>query len=379
MAFAVLLGIALILAGCSGGEGEDGGRGDRPAPVAVAPVTRGSLALKRTFSGTLSPHASFTVTSKVSGRLDSIRIDISDEVRRGQVVALVDDAEYIQKEAQAEADLAVAEAELIQARSALEIAERENQRVVTLRDRGVASDAQFDTAQADLAAAQARLRVAEARKNRAEALLESARIRLGYTRVTADWPEGDDRRVVADRYLDGGQVVSANDPILRIVQIDPVVAEIFVTERDYTRLRPGQRATLTTDAFPGESFVGEIERVAPVFREATRQALVELRLANPDYRLKPGMFVRATLTLDQAEDAVIIPESALTRRQGTTGVFVLDEETKTVRWQPVTPGIQDGDRLQVMDTDLTGRVVTLGQHLVDDGSEVVVAREDTGP
>ena len=84
----------------------------------------------------------------------------------------------------------------------------------------------------------------------------------------------------------------------------------FVTERDYARLQTGQVASLTTDAFASETFSGTIQRIAPVFRESTRQARVELRVDNLELRLKPGMFVRATVILDRVEDAVIVPEQA---------------------------------------------------------------------
>ena len=102
---------------------------------------------------------------------------------------------------------------------------------------------------------------------RAEASLETANIRLGYTRITAGWSGGDDQRVVAERYVDEGETVSANTPLLRIVELDPITGVIFVTERDYARLQPGQEVLLlTTDAYPGEDFQGRIERIAPVFR-----------------------------------------------------------------------------------------------------------------
>ena len=368
--------IAAAIGGCTDKADSDTGRSERVAPVAVAQITTSDIELRRTFSGTLSARAEFVVAPKVSGLLESIAVDIGDEVTRSQVVAHIDNAEFNQEVNQAEADLAVAEAELIQARNALEIAERENKRVSTLLERGVASDSQFDTAQAQFLAAQAQLKVAEARVQRAESAGKSARIRLSYTRIRADWTEGDDfTRVVAERYLDEGQTVSANDPILLIVQLDPIVAVIFVTEKDYSRLKIGQQAELVTDAYPRETFSGVIERIAPVFRETTRQARIEIRIENPDYRLRPGMFVRTTVTLDRVKQARVIPEGALTVRNQQTGIFLLNEAEKTVRWQPVTTGVQQGQQVQILEEEIEGRVVTLGQHLINDGSPVTVARE----
>jgi RND family efflux transporter MFP subunit len=210
---------------------------------------------------------------------------------------------------------------------------------------------------------------------RAGAALEAARIRLGYTRITADWSGGDDRRVVAERYVDEGGTVSANTPLLRIVELDPISGVIFVTEKDYGRLQPGQGVALSTDAYPGETFGGRIERIAPVFQEATRQARVEISAANPGHRLKPGMFIRATVVLEKAADAVIVPEQALTTRDDRTGVFLVSSDGRSVAWREVRVGIREGGRVQVLGDWLSGRVVTLGQQLVDDGSAILIPAE----
>lgn len=161
--------------------------------------------------------------------------------------------------------------------------------------------------------------MAQARLARAEAVLETANIQLGYTRITADWTGGDKQRVVAQRHINEGNRVSANDPLLTIVELDPITGVIFITEKDYARLNIGQSVALTTDAFPAETFTGHIARIAPVFNQAARQARVEMTIDNPAHRLKPGMFIRAAVVLDRVADAVIVPEQALTRRGDRTG------------------------------------------------------------
>ena len=183
--------------------------GKRPAPVEVVAIEHGPITLFRSFNGTLEAQAEFMVAPKVGGRVERLPVNLADSVTRGQVVAELDNDEYIQAVAQARADLAVAKANLVEAKSAQEIATREFERVKTLKKRGVASDSQFDSAMADLAAKQAKLEVATAQVTRAQALLETANIRLGYTKVTADWNGGDNQRVVAERYVDEGHTVSA--------------------------------------------------------------------------------------------------------------------------------------------------------------------------
>lgn len=384
----VVLFLASVASVCGGGaceRSEDvGGPGQRDrhpsaAPVEVADIQRGPIVSRRTFSGTLEALTDFVVAPKVGGRVEQLAVDISDPVARGQIVAELDDDEYVQAVARAEADLAVAQANLAEARSALEISGRELERVRTLRKRGVASESQFDVARADQLSKQARFEVARAQVAREEATVQTAKIRLGYTKVTADWRNGDDRRVVAERYVNEGDTVSENAPLLSIVGLDPIRGVIFVPEKDYARLAVEQPVSLTTDAFPGERFEGRIDRIAPVFQKGTRQARVELRVANPGHRLKPGMFIRATVELARVREATIVPVASLTTREGRTGVFVVDEAGRSVRWSPVEVGLREGDRVQVTGDGLHGRVVTLGQQLIGDGSEITIPADEEAP
>lgn len=353
---------------------------DLPAPVEIAPITVGELVLRRTISGTLVASSAFTVAPKIAGRVVRLDVDLADPVTKGQVVALLDDAEHVQAVAQAKADQAVATAQLAEATGGLSIAERTLNRVRSLHEKDMAAEFEYDTAKSDHVTRLAQVEVAKARVKRAEASVEAARIRLGYTRVVADWGDGDDERVVAERFVDAGETVSANAPLYRVVELDPIEGLVFVPEREYARLRTGQAVNLQTDAYPGETFKGTIERIAPIFREASRQARVQLKIENESQALKPGMFIRATIELDRVADATIVPFDALTERNGISGVFVLHETEQTVIWRPCAIGITEGKRLQVTPEDgkpLVGRVVTLGQHLLDDGGEVTYSERST--
>ena len=342
------------------------------APVEVAPIEQGTIVFRRTFSGSLEATAEFVVAPKISGRIEKLTVDLADPVRRGQLVAVLDDREYVQAVAQAEADLAVAKANLAEANSTLTIATRELDRVERLRSEGVASESQFDSAKTGQLSSNARLEVARAQLQRAQSSLESTRIRLAYTKVNAEWSDGNEERVVAERFVDEGDTVSSNAALFSVVELSPITGAIFVTERDYGRISEDQPAILTTDAFPGEDFPARVSRISPIFRQESRQARVELVVDNEDHRLKPGMFIRVTIELARADDTTIIPEAALTIRSEQDGIFVVNEAGTSVRWQPVTVGLRDGSRAQITGDNLTGRVVTLGQQLVDDGSTITI-------
>lgn len=377
------LGIVLLLA-CgsllvwrvwSSLAGESGGNASTltAVPVEAVAIERGVIELRRNFSGTLESIAEFEVAPKIAGRVRNLPVDVADTVQNGQMVAVFDQDEYELEVAQSEAELEVARANLAEARSAKEIADRAMGRQSSLSERGVASDVQLEAAEADQLAAGARVAVAKANQLRAEAALKTALIRLGYTEVRAVWGplvEGEPSRHVARRWVEIGDTVGANTPLMTIVALDPIQAVFFVSERDYARLAPGQPVTLGTDAYPAETFTGQIVRISPVFEAASRQARVEVSVPNQDLRLKPGMFVRAQATLDRVEDAFIVPAAAVVRRDDRPVVFVIDDASSAARMVAVEIGITQGERFQVHAPGLSGKVVTLGQQLLDHGSEV---------
>lgn len=355
--------------------------GAGPVAVHVAAVSTGTVRELRTFPGTLIPRAQFIVAPKIAGRLERLYVDVGDPVRRDQLVARLDDAEFIQQAEQAKAELAVARANVEEARSDLDIAEKEFMRIQSLFGQGVTHQAELDLVQARRLAQQARLKVAVSQVDQRIAALRAAEVRLGYTQVRATWPENDhDRpRVVGERFVDEGATLSANAQMLSVLDIEGLRAVFHVTEQDYLRLRPGQFAVIALDALPGRRFEARLSRMAPVFREASRQARVELEIDNPEDLLKPGMFVKATLELDRAENVVLAPVAALVRRNGLMGVFLVDEDHKA-RHVQVRIGIVEGNLAQVLEpADLSGNVVVLGQHLLEDGSAVRVIEDEPSP
>ncbi|WP_031386880.1 efflux RND transporter periplasmic adaptor subunit [Desulfonatronum thiodismutans] len=352
--------------------------GSPSVAVHAAPVEVGVVRDIRTFSGTLTPRAQFDVAPKISGRVEKLFVDVGDPVRRGQLVAQLEDAEFVQQMEQTRAELAVARANLEEARSELDIAEKEFVRIESLRGQMVASQAELDLSQSRYLAQQSRLRVAEAQVEQRQAALRAAEVRLSYARIEAAWPENGEQnlRIVGERFVDEGTTLSANSPMLSVLDISAVRAIFHVTERDYARIRVGQQAFVTVDALPDHSFEGHVARIAPIFREASRQARVELELPNPEGLMKPGMFVRARLELSRAENAVLVPSAALVRRDGRQGVFVIQEDD-TARLIAVRVGISEEGMSQILEPeDLSGDVVTLGQHLLEDGSTVRIVTDN---
>ena len=327
----------------------------------------------REYSGNLEASAQLTVAPKIAGRIEAVAVDIGDVVASGDVLITLDDQEYRQAQAEAEARLQVARAQREQARSDARTATRARDRVRSLTAKGIAATAELDSAEAEAANANAALSVARASIAEAKAQVETARIRLNYTQIHANWPEADTRRRVGQRMVEPGDTVAANTPLLRIVSIQPLTAVIRVPETLYALLQVGQAARLRVARADSAAFDAEIARIAPVFDPETRRARVELRVPNDEGRLAPGMFVQVGLVADQLENALIVPQPALVRRDGRDGVFVVDKAATVAHFVPVEVAFARGGQIALRSpTALDGPVVTLGQAQLEDGIGVAL-------
>jgi HlyD family secretion protein len=337
--------------------------------VNTALVERRDLEENRVFSGTLIAEKRYDAAVKISGRVREIAVSLGDCIDKGELIARLDSEEYEQQLAQARAEIDVAQASLAQARSNLVAAERAYQRAIKLRDQQVASAAELETAETERQARLAGVSLAEAQVKQREAALRAAEVRLSYTTLTADWQNGDGScRFVARRYVDEGDTIGANAPVVTLVDLSVLAAVINVAERDYAYLHVDQPATIIVDSIADKRFAGTVARLAPVFEESSRQARVEITVPNPEHLLKAGMFARVQIELGRAEQALAAPATAIIERLGATGAFVVEDGT--ARFVPVTTGISDGDWQQVDGLTEGQQVVTLGHHLLSDGVPV---------
>ncbi len=211
-----------------------------------------------------------------------------------------------------------------------------------------------------------------------EAALRAVEVRLSYSKIQASWEDGDEQRIVGERFVDEGAMLKANDPIVSILDIHSLTAVIHVIERDYSKVRPGQETIVTTDAFPGKSFTGRVVRVAPLLKETSREARVEIEIPNPDGDLKPGMFVRVEIEFEKRSEATVVPPSALVKRNSSQGVFLADTENMKARFVPITLGIVNGELAEVIRPALSGQVVVLGHHLLEDGGAIILPEKRSG-
>lgn len=343
-----------------------------PVAVEIAPVQQATVQDIGRYSGSLYPQTAFILAPKVAGRLEKIWVHIGDEIQSGQLIAVLDDAEYKQQGSQAGAELEVARANLLEQENALENAKREHERAVALREKKIASESQLDASLSELKAQEAKLKVAFARVAQSEAAMRVANVRLEYTQIHVPDNNGTGYRVVGERFVDEGAMLAANTPIVSIMDIGTLIAAIHVVEQDYAKISIGQEAAISTDAFPDRSFSGKVLRIAPILKEKSREARIEIEIPNPQKILKPGMFVRAQIQFEKHENATVVPTAALIKRDNSQGVFIVDPQGKTARFVPVTRGIVDSKITEIRTPVITGSVVVLGQHLLEDGASIII-------
>ncbi|EGJ51897.1 efflux RND transporter periplasmic adaptor subunit [Desulfocurvibacter africanus] len=378
----IILGLVLVCAILIGwrvydrltGEGPASARGRKPnaVTVAVQPVRTTTMRHTAEFTGTLLPKAQFVVAPNVAGRLERLLVNIGDTVRKGQLIAELDNREYAEQVEQARAELEVAQANVIDCLSALDVAERDLKRSRQLRDSNVVSQSELDKTEASFNTCRAKHLVALAQVRQKEASLEAAKVRLAYTRIHASWEDSDVERIVGERFADEGATLKVGDPIVSVVTLDPLLAVINVIERDFPLVKVGQTAEVLADALPGKVFAGQVARRAPVLQESSRQGRVEVLVPNADGLLAPGMFARVRLSFAERSEVTAVPISALTTREGRQGVFMADPESLLARFVPMSVGITEGQWAEVVEPRIEGLVITLGQHLLEDGSAIAL-------
>ncbi len=342
--------------------------------VLTASPERRTMTDVREFTGTLRADSSFALASKVGGRLQQITVSLGNPIEPGQLIAQIDDTEYLQAVEQSQADLAMGKAQVTEAEVALEQAKREYDRNERLRAGNVYSESQLETAYTTLQSKQAILSMRKAEVDKLQAILDNAETRLADTRVMAEWDSGT--RYVGERFVDAGTLLAANESIITVIDINKLIAEINVVERDYPKLAIGHEAQITTDAYPGQSFTGNISYISQILNTTTRQAAVRIDIPNSDLKLKPGMFIRVKIEFGRRENVQAIPREAVVKRNDVTGVFMFNGATGQADFLPVETGVISENYTEILSPELRGRVITLGNHRLTDQAYVVDSEFD---
>lgn len=356
------------------GGGPGAGGGFRPPiTVQMAPATTGDISATMTVVGNLIGEQTVDVVPRAGGRLVAVNVQLGDRVKRGQLIAKIEDFEIVEQVKQAEASLEVAKATIRQREADLKVAELNFERSKNLFGRQLLAKQALDDAESRYLSAQAQLDLSRAQSTQTSARLDELQINLANTRIIAP-VDG----FVGKRNADPGAWVSQNAPVVSVVDISRLRMVANVVEKDLRMVNAGDQANVEVDAYPGDVFRGRIARVSPVLDPATRTATMEVEIPNADYRLKPGMYARVMLTIEEHKDATIVPKVAVVDFEGKRGVWMPEGENKA-RFVPIKMGLEDAERVEILEGVKPGdRVVTEGAASLRAGDTMMLPGQGPG-
>jgi membrane fusion protein (multidrug efflux system) len=352
-AFALPILVVLAL-GCSGGKNET----VVAAPnVSLGDATAVDLDDRIEATGELVSPNHAMIAAEVGGRVTALFIDEGKPAQGGQRVLEVDPERR-------ELELRGARASNAESQAGLADQKRAAERVASLFKSNVASKAQLDTAETQLELARSRADGAAARLGEAERARRDAEVKAPFDGL------------IAQRFVSVGEFVQPGTRLFELVALDPIEVEFRVAEVDSSRVRAGQVVGVRVAPFPDEVFQATVTLVSPMIDPASRTLRVKGTLANPDGRLKPGLFARADLGVSHREGVLMIPEEAILQRSDGQVVFRLAGADRVER-RNVHTGVYKDGRVEVIEGLAPGdHVVTRGHIGLVDGSVVAVRNAD---
>jgi membrane fusion protein (multidrug efflux system) len=310
-------------------------------PVETATVERRDISAFIETHGTLEAENEVDLVGRVSAPIVELAAEEGMAVRRGQLLARLDDAELRSR--------------LEISRVALAEAELAWERAQQLNDSQLISPEEYE---------QDRTRYETAR-----AQLEGDQIQIGYSEVRAPFTG-----LIVARYVDFAEQISPGTPLFRLSDFDPLLCPIQVPERDLSRLEIGQSSYLEVEAWPAERFEAEVLRIRPVVDAATGTVRVTLAVEGRN-KLRPGMFADVYVEIDRRQGTLVMPKSALSVDSIGDTVYVAADGVANRR--EIELGFAEGDSVEAVSGLEEGeQVVVVGQDGLSDGTPVQILSPD---
>ncbi len=311
--------------------------GEAPIPVKVTEVVSGPIASYISATANLVPEDQVTVLAEAEGRVASIRVEEGDRVEKGQVLAsLIRD----------EAEIALNKAQLKAANTGLAF-----ERAQDTAEQGLISAEAFDTMKMEYDVA--RQEVAE------------AEWRLGKTVIRAPFAG-----TVTERLVTLGQHLRHGDQLFTVADFSPLVARIYLPERDVMELHEGREVRVALAA-ADITFGARIRQISPVVDTATGTVKVTIEAIRPPAQVRPGAFVTIDIVREQKADVVLLPRESVIRELRSAHVFVADDGMAVKK--AVVLGLEEGEVIEAISGVAAGeQVIVAGQGGLDEGQKVKI-------
>ncbi|MFA5038829.1 MAG: efflux RND transporter periplasmic adaptor subunit [Candidatus Omnitrophota bacterium] len=177
--------------------------------------------------------------------------------------------------------------------------------------------------------------------------------------------------IVGRLLVDIGSNVSTSTPVALVVDMDKAQINLSIPELYVPKISVGQEAKIMTDAYPGEIFSGKVSQVSPVLDKETRSAPIEILIDNPDHRLKPGMFAKAGLVMEEHIRALTVLKEAVLGSEGAFYVYVAEDGK--ARKQTVKTGLRIGSSIEITEgLKANDKIVIMGQQKLIDGANITI-------
>jgi len=337
-----------------------------PQTVVVAPVEKRAAPLTQPLVATVEPVTRTTLATEEAGLVAERMFDEGQRVEKGAVLARgkADLVQAVRDAAEAAHQSAIAR--LVEAKATAENATKEVVRFRKIFETNVGTEKELNDAITDEQVARATVLVRTAEI--AEKKAELARLDLLLTKAKIVSPIDG---VIARRHIEVGQWVKQGDPIADVVQLDPLFVRVNIPEGLIARIKIGDPATVTVDALGGQSFTGKIEQIIPFPDPGSRTFPVKILLPNPDLRIWPGFFARATITSQSEAGGFLVPRDAVVT-SGNQHRVIAARAGKAVP-VPVTLGAGVGNKVSVTgELTETDVVITRGNEMLRGGEDLIV-------
>ena len=275
-------------------------------------VDRGNIEALVVTTGSLNPVIVVDVGSQVSGKIDNIYVDFNSTVKKGQVIAELDQSQFITRVNQNEANYQSSVASLEKAKVTFENIKKKYDRALGLFEKNLVSFEEKETVETQYYSAKADIRTAESRLAQAKSQLDSSKVDLTYTVIRSPI-DG----VIIDRRVNIGQTVAASfqAPVLFQIANDlsKMQVECSVDEADIGKVKEGQKVRFNVDAFPNETFRGTVLQVrySPEIVQNVVTYTSIIGVSNPDLKLRPGMTATVSIISGEAKNVLRVPNAAL--------------------------------------------------------------------
>lgn len=386
----VLIAAALVTAACrADATGESAATEVAAVEVAAVAVEATPIARYIRVSGTLAAQESAEVAAEIAGRVVATPVERGSRVGNGGELVRISAAEVEAQAREAEANAAQIEArlgiaggktfevarvpEVASADASRQLARTDFTRAQALHAAKLIAQAEFDQRRAQLESAERQYDVAVngAEQQYQSLLAARARVTVAQKALADTVVRAPFAGVVGERLVSAGDFVTRGTKVASVMRVDPLRVELTVPAQYVSAVDTGRAVTFEVDAYPGETFTGQVRFVSPSVDAATRALTVEAIVPNATGRLKPGLF--ATARIDQAatQPGLLVPVTAVRTVSGTARVFVVAGDRAEERI--VMTGQTVGDRIELTDGVKAGeRVVASGIDALADGDRVTV-------